>query len=259
MSDSVIAFRVEDGVAYIDLDRPELRNAQNRALLVELDDLLTKIEADDDIRVVVLGGTGPHFSSGHDLKEAHQRSHYSVEERFAYEYRLYFGLCLRLLRLRQPTIARVQGQCIAAGFMVAAMCDLIVCSDDAVFSDPVVHKLGAAAVEVLIHPWVMPVKIAKEMLFTGRSIEAEEALRIGLVNRVTTRDELEVSTTELATSIAKAPPFAVQMVKRSIGRSQDIVGLGNSLEAHFDTHLLTHFTQEWQTTVGDRISDALWR
>jgi enoyl-CoA hydratase len=259
MPEPVVTVAVEDGAAYVDLNRPELRNAQNRALLVELESILTRIEADDDIRVVVLGGSGRDFSSGHDLKEAQERAGYTVEERFAYEYRLYFNLCLRLLQLRQPTIARVQGTCVAAGFMVAAMCDLIVCSEDAVFSDPVVHKLGAAAVEVLFHPWVMPVKVAKEILFTGRAIKADEALAIGLVNRVVPRAELEPTARDMAQSIAKAPPFAVQMVKRSINRMQDMAGMRSSLEAHFDTHLLTHFTHEWHTVVGDRISDALRR
>jgi enoyl-CoA hydratase len=259
MPDDLVTLTVEDGVAYVELNRPEVRNAQNKALLVDLERMFTRLDADNDVRVVVIGGAGPDFSAGHDLKDAQSRSGFSVEERFEYEYRLYFNLCIRLLNLRQPTIARVQGNCIAAGFMIAAMADLIVCSDDAVFSDPVVHKLGAAGVEVLFHPWVLPVRVAKELLFTGRSIEANEAAALGLANHVVPRQELDAATREIATRIAAAPPFAVQMVKRSINRMQDIAGRGASLEAHFDTHMLTHFTNEWHDVVGDRISDALKR
>jgi enoyl-CoA hydratase len=259
MTEPLVKLTVDGGVALVELDRPEVRNAQNKAMLVELEDMLTKLDADDDVRVIVIGGTGPDFSAGHDLKDAQSRAHFTVEERFEYEYRLYYNLCIRLLNMRQPTIARVQGNCIAAGFMVAAMTDLMVCSEDALFSDPVVHKLGAAAVEVLFHPWVMPVRVAKEILFTGRSIGAEEAASLGLANQVVPRDRLDETTRELAERIASAPPFAVQMVKRSINRMQDIVGRGTSLEAHFDTHMLTHFTHEWHQVVGDRISDALKR
>ncbi|MCU1614598.1 MAG: hypothetical protein JWO98_2138 [Frankiales bacterium] len=259
MPHDLVTLTVEDGVAYVELNRPEVRNAQNKALLVDLERIFTRLDADNDVRVVVIGGAGPDFSAGHDLKDAQSRSGFSVEERFEYEYRLYFNLCIRLLNLRQPTIARVQGNCIAAGFMIAAMADLIVCSDDAVFSDPVVHKLGAAGVEVLFHPWVLPVRVAKELLFTGRSIEANEAAALGLANHVVPRHELDAATREIATRIAAAPPFAVQMVKRSINRMQDIAGRGASLEAHFDTHMLTHFTNEWHDVVGDRISDALKR
>jgi enoyl-CoA hydratase len=259
MSEELVTLTIQNGVGYVELNRPEVRNAQNKALLLDLERILASLETDNDVRVVVIGGVGPDFSSGHDLKDAQSRSGYSVEERFDYEYRLYFNLCIRLLNLRQPTIARVQGNCIAAGFMIAAMADLLVCSDDAVFSDPVVHKLGAAGVEVLFHPWVLPVRVAKELLFTGRSIKADEAAALGLANRVVPRDELDAVTREIADRIAAAPPFAVQMVKRSINRMQDIVGRGASLEAHFDTHMLTHFTNEWHQVVGDRISDALKR
>jgi enoyl-CoA hydratase len=259
MNDPLVKLTTEDGIAYVELNRPDVRNAQSKALLVELEQILAAVEADDDVRVVVLGGVGPDFSSGHDLKDAQQRLGFTVEERFDYEYRLYYSLCMRLLGLRQPTIARVQGHCIAAGFMIAAMADLMVCSDDAVFSDPVLHKLGAAGVEVLFHPWVMPVRVAKELLLTGRSMDAQEAFDLRLANKVVAREELDDVVTAMAMRIAAAPPFAAQMVKRSINRMQDIAGRGASLEAHFDTHMLTHFTQEWHQTVGERISDALKR
>jgi enoyl-CoA hydratase len=259
MSEPLVKLTIDAGVAYVELNRPDVRNAQSKALLVELEQLLTQVDADNDVRVVVIGGVGPDFSSGHDLKDAQQRAGFTVEERFEYEHRLYYRLCMRLLGLRQPTIARVQGHCIAAGFMIAAMADLMVCSDDAVFSDPVVHKLGAAGVEVLFHPWVMPARVAKEVLLTGRSIDAREAFELRLANKVVPRDELDEATKEMATRIASAPPFAAQMVKRSINRMQDMAGRGASFEAHFDTHMLTHFTREWHEIVGDRISDALKR
>lgn len=254
-----VLFSTDGPIGRLELNRPEARNAQNRAMLVELERLLHEINAREDVRVVILSGRGPTFSAGHDLKEAQTRSHFTVEQRFEYEYRLYFGLCLKLMRLRQPTIAQVQGHCIAAGFMLAAMCDLVVAAEDAVFADPVVHKLGAAAVEVLFHPWVLNPRLARDLLLTGRSMSADEAHRVGFVSRVVPVDRLQEETLAVAQRIAAAPPFAAQLVKRAINRTLDIQGLSNSLEAHFDTHMLTHYTHEWSQVNGGNIADAIKR
>ena len=175
-------------VARINHARPAQRNAESMALLDELNTAMEAAVADDNIRVIILGGEGPHFSAGHDLKEAQQnRANFTVEQRFAYEEKRYFDYSLRIWDCPKPTIAQVQGACIAGGFMVANMCDLIVASDDAYFADPVCKTLAAAAVEVLIHPYVMGLRMAKDFLFTGRRMGAEEALRIGMVNRVVPR------------------------------------------------------------------------
>ena len=128
--------------------------------------------------------------------------------------------------------------------MVANMCDLMVASDDAYFSDPVCHSLASASVEVLIHPWVMGMRRAKEFLYTGERMDAAEAYRIGMVNRVVPRADLETATLELAQRIAVAPPFATSVMKRSLNRTADMQGLRNSLSAHFDTHQVTHVTKE---------------
>src|SRR5690625_2977766 len=169
-------------VRRIRLAREAARNAQNRKMLDELDDAVSRAARDDDVRVLIIGGAGDHFSAGHDLKEAQaERADFTVEERWQYESLRYFDYCLNIWDFPKPTIAEVQGACVAGGFMVANMCDLIVCSDDAFFADPVDHTLGAAAPEVLIHPWVMRLRKAKEMLYTGGRIDAEEALRIGMV------------------------------------------------------------------------------
>ena len=232
--------RLEE-VVRLSHDRPRQRNAESAQLLAELDHAFAAAEADPDIRVVILAGVGDHFSAGHDLKEAEQtRSDLTTEQRWAFELQLYYGQALRLFDLRKPTIAQVQGACIAGAFMLANMCDLVVASEDAFFSDPVTHSLGAASVEVLIHPWVMGVRKSKEMLYTGEPMTAGEAHRIGLVNRVVARPELEAETLALAQRIAKAPPFALELVKRSLNRTLEMQGLKVALQAHFDTHQLSH-------------------
>ncbi|MBX6377561.1 MAG: enoyl-CoA hydratase [Clostridia bacterium] len=246
-------------VTRITLNRPEVRNAQSVQLLRELDDAVARAGRDDAVRVVILAARGPSFSAGHDLKEAEGRASFTVERRWAFEEEVYLDYCLRIWDLPKPTIAQVQGHCLAAGFMVANMCDLIVASDDAVFGDPVVQRLAAAAVELLVHPWVLGHRKAKELLFTGEPITAQEAHMLGMVNRVVRREELEAETLRLAERIAQAPPFALRLVKRSINRALDLQGFRNALMAHFDTHQLTHATEEWRAVRERGLRSAIPR
>jgi enoyl-CoA hydratase len=143
--------------------------------------------------------------------------------------------------------------------MVANMCDLIVAADDAFFADPVCKTLAASAVEVLCHPWVMGLRAAKEFLFTGRRMGAEEAHRLGMVNRVVLRAELEAVTQALAEDIASAPPFAIKLTKRSLNRSADLMGFRAGVMAHFDTHQLAHVTEEFHRTREKGLASAIQR
>lgn len=228
-------------------DRPQARNAENEALLDAMDEALAEANADPEVRVIVIGGTGDHFSAGHDVIEGMaKRRDLSVEQRWDYEEKHFFDYAMRLWDSPKPTIAQVQGACIAGAFVVANMCDLIVCADDAYFADPVCQTMAAAAVEMLVHPWVMGTRQAKEFLYTGRRVPAEEALHWGMVNRVVPRANLEDETLKLAQHIAKAPPFALRLTKRSIHRALDMQGWRTSLQAHFDTHELSHVTDAFR-------------
>lgn len=226
------------------LAREAQRNAQSQQMLDELDAAFAEAAKDDSVHVVVLGGKGAHFSAGHDLKQAQaERSNFTVEERWAYEELRYFAYSMRIWDFPKPTIAQVQGACVAGGFMIANMCDLVVASESAYFSDPVGHTLGAAATEVLIHPWVMGLRKAKEMLYTGGKISAQEAMHIGMVNRVVGDAELSEQTLALAQQIAKAPAFGLRLTKRSLNRTLDVQGLRTALSAHFETHQLSHLSE----------------
>jgi enoyl-CoA hydratase len=253
-----ITFELIGAVARIYHDRPQRRNAEGTQLLDELGHALDRVAADDEVRVVIIGGTGDHFSAGHDVKEAMGRPDV-VEKRYAYEEARYLGLCLRLWDFPKPTIAQVQGACLAGGFMVANMCDLMVAADDAYFADSTCVTLAAAATEVLVHPWVMGLRTAKEFLFTGRRMSAMEGHRIGMVNRVVARADLETSAMSLASDIAKAPPFAMKMLKRSLNRTADMQGFRNAIQAHFDTHELCHTTQEYKEVRAAGLDTAIAR
>jgi enoyl-CoA hydratase len=240
-------------VARIYHNRPQVRNAEGRRLLEELDHAMSRAASDASVNCIIIGAVGDHFSAGHDMKESiRDRPNFSVEERWAFEIEHFFDYSLRIRDVSKPTIAQVQGACIAAGFMVANMCDLVVASDDAYFSDPTGHTLGAAAVEILVHPWVLGVRKAKEFLFTGERISAHDALSFGMVNRVVARDALENETLKLAERIADAPPFGLSLIKRSINRMMDGQGFKTSLSAHFDTHQLSHVSTEFQNVVAQR-------
>lgn len=255
-----IVYHAEGAVARISHNRPQARNAESQRLLEELDDALDTAIRDDNVRVIVIAGEGEHFSAGHDLKEAAaRRSNFTVEQRWEFEERVYFGHAMNIYDCPKPTIAQVNGACIAGGYMVANMCDLVVASDDAFFSDPVCHTLGAAAVEVLIHPWVMGARRAKELLFTGGRLSAQEALAIGMVNRVVSRDELAQATDAMAEQIARCDPFALKLVKRSINRGLDMQGLRSALNAHFDTHQLSHTSEGFRRSRERGLASAIQR
>jgi enoyl-CoA hydratase len=237
--------------ARIRLERPAQRNAQSVELLDELDQALSEAVADPEIRVIILAGAGDHFSAGHDLKDAELwRNQGDPEARYEFESLRYRDYCLRIWDAPKPVIAQVQGACVAGAFMLANMCDLIVASEDAYFADPVVNAFGVAAVEVLVHPWVMSLRAAKHFLFTGARMSAAEALGAGMVNQVVPRAELEAATLTLARKIGEASPFALRLMKRSLNRTAEIQGFRAALDAHFDTHQLSHMGTEAQKLIA---------
>jgi len=260
MAYTEIAYAADGPIARLSHNRPDARNAESQRLLSELDDALGRAVADDSVKVVIFDAAGEHFSAGHDLKEAAaKRADFTVEQRWAYEELYYFDCAMRIWDCPKPTIAQVQGGCIAGGFMVANMCDIVVASDDAFFADPVCQTLGAAAVEILIHPWVMGARKSKEFLFTGRRMPADEAFQVGMVNKLVSRADLAAETTAMALQIAKAEPFALKLVKRSINRTLDTQGLRNALLAHFDTHQLSHVSEAFKAARERGLAAAIQR
>ncbi len=242
-----IRYETDGAVATITMERPDVANAQDSAMIDEIDAAFDLADADDAVRVVILAGAGKHFSSGHDLKalvagdgsDPWVAMRETPEGKFHHEKTMYFDRCLRIHDFRKPTIAAVQGSCVAAGLMLAAMCDLIVAADDAVFSNPVLRLTGAG-VELLVEPWELGIRKAKEFLFTGDTIDAQEAWRLGLVNRVVPRAELEAKTRELADRVALVPPVTAQTVKETINETANLMGKRDAFKYHFMAHHWVH-------------------
>jgi enoyl-CoA hydratase/carnithine racemase/predicted DNA-binding antitoxin AbrB/MazE fold protein len=197
------------GIARLTLNRPQRRNALSRELVQLLDTALESIAADRETRVVILAAMGPIFCSGHDLTE--------MTGRAQDEYRALFEHCsqmmLRIRRMPQPVIARVQGMATAAGCQLVAACDLVVAAQDALFATPGV-KIGLFCTTPMV-PIVrsVPAKVAMEMLLTGEPITAQRAYEIGLVNRVVPADQLDLAIDELARSILASSPLTIQIGK----------------------------------------------
>lgn len=245
--DTVLYEKIEN-IARITLNRPEKRNAQNHQLIMELDQAMKQAEKDDEVRVIILAGAGPSFSSGHDLAGMGGGAEQALarigsEDHRKFEQEVFVDKCLYIRNLPKPTIAQVHGYCIAAGVMLASMCDLIVASEDAMFSNPV-GRMAASGVELLVEAWDLGIRKAKEFLFTGDFIDAREAWRLGMVNRVVPKERLEEEVLELAKHIALMPPVALSLTKQSLNRTQDIQGYRQSMADHFYAHMLAHGSNE---------------
>src|SRR5260221_5013783 len=214
--ETIIVERPEPRIARIVMNRPEARNAQNLQMTYDLNAAFDNAVQDDAVKVIILAGSGPHFSAGHDLRPGAKNqagvdfspvgnwggfAEPNAHGRFAREQEIYLQITRRWRNLAKPTIAEVHGKCIAGGLMLAWACDLIVASDDAEFCDPVV-TMGVCGVEWLVHPWELGPRKAKELLFTADSWSAEEAHRLGMVNHVVPRPELSSFVLALARRIA---------------------------------------------------------
>lgn len=252
---SPVAYEVTDGTAYITLNRPEFRNAQNSVMTYSLDNAFIKATEDKDVTVIVLRANGKHFSAGHDIgtPERDFDKHYdykatlwwnhadrtAADQRLAREIEVYQGMCNRWRAIPKPVIAQVHGACIAGGLMLAWICDFIVASEDAFFSDPVV-KMGIPGVEYFAHAYVLGPRRAKEILYTGRRFTAAEAKEWGMLNHVVPREELQAKVDEIAGEMKAMPPMGLMLAKKAVNICEDQMGLGNSLNSVFGWHHFAH-------------------
>src|SRR3954452_18393023 len=259
----------DDGaIVRILLNRPEQRNAQNRGMLVELDDAFMRAEADDDVRVVILAGEGLMFSSGHDIGSKQAVAEYSrgpqqhptrtinggtregAEARMLQEWHYFFQNTLRWRNLRKITIAQVHGDVYSAGLMLMWACDLIVGSEEVRFADVVGTRLGMCGVEYFGHPWEFGPRRTKELMLTGDSLDIHEAHRLGMVSKVFKLEELPERTIELAERIAKLPTITALLIKESVNQTVDNMGFYNALQSCFTLHQLNH--SHWAEVRDDK-------
>ncbi|MEK7714071.1 MAG: enoyl-CoA hydratase-related protein [candidate division NC10 bacterium] len=234
-------------IAKVVMNRPEARNALDLTMRREMLGALDEIEADPTARVAILTGAGGHFCSGGDVKTM-KKPHTAAEGRGRVE--LLNKLVLRLVNFPLPTIAMVDGYAVGAGSNLALCCDLIVASDRAKFGE-LFCKIGLAVDGG--GTWLLPRLVglarAKELVFTGDVIDAAEAARIGLVNRVVDAAALETTTRALAEKIAAGPPLALRLDKQMLNRAAS-TDLASALEVEAFSQGLAIASEDHAEGVG---------
>jgi enoyl-CoA hydratase len=250
---TVLYDNVSPEIVRVTMNRPDARNAQDLQLTRDLNDAFDAANQDDAVKVVILAGAGPHFSSGHDMRGGTGLTFNDVrpvgtwanfnmkgaEGAMAREEEIYLQMCRRWRNLPKPMIAEVQGKVIAGGLMLAWVCDIIIASDDAEFRDLVVGW-GIPGVEYFAHPWELGHRKAREMLYTGDWVDAQTAHRLGMVNHVVPRDGLRDAVDEMARKIAEKPSFGLKITKEAINQTQDAQGMWTAQQAVFIMHTLAH-------------------
>jgi enoyl-CoA hydratase len=253
-TDNPVLYEMADGVAWITMNRPGFNNAQNGQMTYALDDAFNRAVQDDNVRCIVLGGNGKHFSAGHDIGTPGRDVHKHFENRlmvpghvnkpaaellYTREQEQYLGMCRRWRDVSKPTIAMVQGACIAGGLMLAWVCDLIVATDDAFFQDPV-NRMGIPGVEYFAHAFELPPRVAKEFLLLGERMSAQRAEQFGMVNKIVTRDELRATVAEMAAKLVAQPRLGNWLTKQAINHVEELRGKRSAMDAVFHMHHFAH-------------------
>ena len=251
----LVLFSKEENVAIITMNRPRFRNAQNARMTHELDQAFNRAIIDDEIKVIILAGSGKHFSAGHDIGTPGRDIHKNfsriatnwwdhgdkdgAENIFVREQELYLGMCRRWREIPKPTIAMVQGACVAGALMLAWVCDLIVAGDDAFFADPVV-RMGIPGVEYFAHPYMMNPRQAKEFLYMGERVPANRAYEMGMINKVVPAADLKKETMAMAKKIGEMPRFGLALTKKAINQAEDRMGMRDVMDSTFALHHVAH-------------------
>ena len=238
-TDEPVLYEVAHGVAWITMNRPTFNNAQNGQMTYALDDAFNRATQDDAVRCIVLGGNGKHFSAGHDigtpgrdlLKAFDNRlmvpghvNKPAAELLYTREQEQYLGMCRRWRDVTKPTVAMVQGACIAGGLMLAWTCDLIVASEDAFFQDPVNPLMGIPGVEYFAHAFELPPRIAKEFLLLGERMPAARAAQFGMVNKVVPRADLRETVAAMAGKLAGQSRLGNWLTKQAVNHVEELRG-----------------------------------
>ena len=224
---STIRFSVADGIAELRLNRPEVLNAINGAMIADIGRALDLAEADPTVRAIVVTAEGRAFSAGFDLKESAARGDTSPAQ-WRRILETDFDIIMRFWYSPKPTIAAVHGACVGGGFEMALACDITLAADTAVMGEPEV-RFGSGIVALLL-PWLTGPKQAKEILLAGIDrMDAARALALGVLNRVVTVDALRDEAMALARTISSGGAESVRLTKLAINRTYDIMGMRQAL------------------------------
>ena len=243
-----IIYDKQDGVAVIRLNRPQVLNAMNKRLWLDMQTALDDARADEGIKVVVVTGEGRAFSTGADLKESKTRS---IEDYRDYLVSLQ-EVSRAIIRFEKPTIAAVNGFAIGSGYELALACDIRIAAEEAKIGSPeakVTSSVTGGAFR-LVQNLIGPGK-ARELLFTGETIDGVEAQRIGLVNRAVPAEKLMETVMEMAAKIAANSAFSLKMIKKGLNMAQGETSLEALMDFEVEACLACVSTKERQESLKE--------
>ena len=241
-----VIYEKKSGIATIRLNRPQVLNAMNRQMGLDIEAAMDDAAKDPGVKVLVVTGEGRAFSTGADLKETKNRN--------LDDYRLYLEqlqqTSRRIIYFDKPTIAAINGYALGSGFELALACDIRIAADQAQIGSPDVKAGSCAAGGILklLQDLIGPAR-AREILFAGESLSGREAEHIGLVNRAVSRDELMDAALKMASRIAANSTFAVKMIKRGLLMAQNDSSLETLLNYEVEARLACEFTQDKQVSA----------
>lgn len=229
MSDDVVLYERRGPLAWLTLKRPDKLNALDADVVAGLHAAMDRAQADDEVKLLVLTGAGRAFSAGYDIGEGEEGmsadAWWDVLERDV-------AVTMRLRTFPKPTIAAVRGWCLGGACDLALACDMVVAAEDARFGEPEI-RFGSCPVTMLL-PFVIGEKKTNELLYTGEAVDASEAERLGLVNRVVAADELEPAVLALASKIVPTPLQVLRLTKVALTRAYEAMGLRQAVHANLD-------------------------
>jgi enoyl-CoA hydratase len=241
-----VEYSVSNGICHIALNRPDKRNAINREMSDELDAAFVKAEADDEVRVVILKGNGPSFSSGYDIRGSYYLqgmregiTDWNYKDTTALLRNMIEARYLRIWNCSKPTIAQVQGSALAAGCYLQLLCDISVAAEDAVLGHTAIRWGGVSSMplwQVILGP-----KRARYLLFTGRTISGKEAEQFGLVSLAVPAADLEQTVNQIASEVAEIPTEGVIHHKEVLNTDLEIMGVGAMFRYHGCQNALGRF------------------
>jgi len=259
MTDEMILLTDEPAphVRRLTLNRPSKRNALSNALRGEIFKALEAGDADPEVRVMILRGAGPCFSSGYDLAGVGELPYHTAGGQGQWARHVVEG-CFRVWDLAKPVIAQVHGWCLAGGSELAVACDLVYVAHDAQIGYPAVRTMSPP--DNQYHAWLMGMRPAMEMMLTGDAMSGDEAVRLGFANRAFAVEALESEVLAMAERIAKVDPQLAQLNKRLVHRQMEAMGMRAGIRAGTDLHALgwhTPASREYMGKLREGVTQAL--
>ncbi|TDF62309.1 enoyl-CoA hydratase/isomerase family protein [Cupriavidus sp. L7L] len=231
MSEAVVKVELRGPAAWVTINRPSKLNALSSEVVKTMTNTIRELEANDEVRVIVITGEGKNFSVGYDIAEEVEAGIARPEDWHGALTRN-VGLSMAVWSVTKPTIAAVDGWCLAGACELAMACDMIIATDRSNFGEPEI-RFGSGPVTLLM-PFLIGQKKTNELLLTGDVITAAEAERLGLINRVTKPEDLQATVTRLAERISITPPITLKLTKIALTRAYEAMGLRNAVNVNLD-------------------------